>query len=501
MTDAQGHMGLEPPTGPPKGLSPHAALARIERAFGRRKGPGISWVVTSIAIVWFLAGAYYLLTPSTYVSRWTLILPVSNNSSTISVDTIGYASTNQAHTFGSVSLSPKVIYREIANSEQVRQQAAHALGIHPSAFPRARIKLIDETSLMQFQMTGRSPEDAQARARALVAAFQQQLDILRRDEAEKRAASVREHMKQYQANLEAARQRIVEFQNATGLRSINQFNETVSSAEMMRRKLAEMKSELDKAERNQSVLKNRVGLSPRDAAAGLKLAADPAFAKLLHAFSDANSILHEHKLIYGPNHPAFRQARFKRDGALAEFQRIARSAGVDPTVDVGALVVVINGSQQADLLRNIVAGESLVSGLRREVETMQEELARVESEIARLGPEAAKLENLKKDHLVAEAVYSSAVARLDTSKTDLYSSYPIVQLLSEPDRPQERSQPQLAIALVAAVLGSALILVAWGVTWARAALFPRRPRRRSSTGPSSEPGDFGFSEVSTSSAR
>ena len=500
-TEAHRPHARQAPQNPAPGLTPAAAQARLQQAFaGKRRRP-IRWALSAIGAVWALSAAYYTLTPASYVSKWTLILPVSNNSPNISLDTIGHTSTTQAQTFGSITLSPKVIYREIANSEQVRQQAAASLGMDASAFGRARVRLIDETSLMLFQITGGSPEDAQRRARALMGAFQGQLDQLRRDETEKRAVSLRENLKQYQANLDVARDRIVEFQRTSGLRSINQFNDSVSSAELIRRKLAEVRSDIEKGTRNQVVLMSRIGLRPHEAAAALRLAADPAFAKLATVYAEASATLHEHRHIYGPNHPALSTARFKLNGALAEFDRIARANGVDQTVDLQSLIVVLNGSQQAELLRQVVASESLLAGQRREVEAMTDELARLEGEITRMSGDAVRLENLKKDHLVAEAVLTSAVARLDTSKADVYSSYPIVQLLAEPDLPEARSQPQLLIAIAAGLAGTLLIVLAWGATWVRGAFRPNRPRRRSSTGSSSPPGESGLPAASTSSAR
>jgi len=94
-------------------------------------------------------------------------------------------------------------------------------------------------------------------------------------------------------------------------------------------------------------------------------------------------------------------------------------------------------------------------------------VGQAEAEIGRLSVDAATLENLKKDHLVAEAVFTSAVARLDTNKSDLYSSYPMVQMMAAPDLPTERSQPQFIIALAAGIIGTLLVLLAGAATWVR----------------------------------
>ncbi len=472
------------------GLSPREAQATLQKAFPRRKRT--SWVLPSILLVWGLAAAYYIFTPASYVSKWTLILPVSNGGSSVSLDSIGQTSTLQSQTFGSINMSPKVIYREIADSDQVRTAAAQILRVSPGEFGRARLRLIDETALMLFQIQGRSPEEAQRKAQAMQMAFGMQLDALRRDEVERRGQTTRESLKLYQATLDAARERILEFQRTTGMLSLSQFNEAVSSAELLRRKLSDARAEHQKLSSQQASLMSRIGLDPMEAAAVIKLASDPAFTKLASSFAEANGSSHENNQIYGPNHPARAMAQLKMNGAMAEIQAIARRSRVDSSVDLKRLILSVNGSHQADLLHSIISNESLLEGRRKEIASLEAEILRLEQEIARMSQDAARLEYLKKDHLVAEAVFTSAAARLDINRSDLYSSYPLVQTLAVPDLPTERNQPQLILALGGGFVGSFFVLLAWGAAWIRRTFGKKSARKTaksgSSTGPSSAPG-------------
>ena len=299
---------------------------------------------------------------------------------------------------------------------------------------------------------------------------------MRRDEADRRAQIVRDNLKIYQASLDTARERILEFQRTSGLLSIAQFNDAVASAELMRRKLTEARSDLQKQMSQQAQLINRVGMAPEAAAAGLKLAADPSFAKLSASFAEANTLTHEQDRVFGPNHPALATAGFRMQGALAEIEAIARRAHIDPSIDLKRLVLFMNASHQADLLHTIVANESTLEGRRREVAALEQEMRRMETDVARMSADAARLEYLKKDHLVAEAVFTSAAARLDINRTDLYASYPMVQTLAEPDLPYERSQPQLFLAIAAGLVGSLFILLAWGAAWVRRTFSQKRSK-------------------------
>ena len=460
-----------------RGLDPRAQQARIAADFSKYRF-GKRWLTGSIALIWAMAIGYFMLSPPVYTSKWTLILPASNNGSSVTLDTIGQSSTVPGQTFGSLHLSPKVIYKEIVTSDQVRQAAALSMGIPTPQFSKVRVKLIDETALMMFQIGGGTPELAQAKAQAVNAVFAAQLDALRRDEFEKRATLMRDNLKIYQANLDKARERILDFQRETGLLSLEQFNETSATAELLRRKLTERRSDLEKVLAELRMLTSRVGFDPGAAMAGLRLAADPAFARIAGSYSDAVAVMHENRLRYGPNHPAQLAVRMKLDGSLSEIARIARAAQVDHTVDLTRLVLFMNASAQSELLRGIVSSEATTIGLRNEVAALEGELQKVEVQVTRMGHDTARLEALRKDHLVAEAVFTSATARLDTNRTDLYSSYPLVQVLAEPDLAEVRTQPRLSYAVAAGTFGTFLVLLAWGAAWVR----ERYRRKRSRSG-------------------
>lgn len=447
-------------------LEPAAAQARIEAAF-KRQSPPFRWGMAAIAMIWLMAIGYYFFMPSTYHSNWSLILPVASGGSTVSLETIGQTTSSPSQPFGSVSLSPKVIYKEIAASDQVREAAAKSLGLTMRQFGKARVKLIDETSLMIFKMSARSPELAQNKARALLTAFEKQLDLLRRDEIERRAVFVRQNLKIYRANLEKTRQSMIDFQSASGLQSIDQFKEASISAELLRRKLAERRGEWKRLVALQKTLMRRVGLTAKQAAEGVRLASDPAFGRLARVYGESRAEVYESNLRFGPNHPKLAIMKMKADGALIKLRRIARDAGMSSSANLRKLVMVAANSNQSDLFKEIVANESKLAGSSDAIQVLEQHLAGLESKISKMGKHAARLEALQKEHLVAEAVFTSAAARLDIGRTDLFESYPMVQILAQPSLPQDRSQPRLSYALAAGFLGTFFIMLAWGAAWVR----------------------------------
>ena len=431
---------------------------------------------------WLAALAYLTLTPTKFVSKWTLILPGSAQSATMSVDTIGQATSSATSPFSSVSLSPKVVYREIADSDSVRAAAAQAVGVSFEAFGHARIKLIDETGLMQFEISGATAELAQKKAQASIAALDQQLDVLRKDELEKRATATTLNLKGYKDAVETVRKKITEIQSASGLVSINQFNESVMNLGTTRRKLTDMAAEFGKLQEEQAKLVSRMGIDSAYASLALRMAADPAMVKLVNEYADANGLYEIETKRLGPNNPTLIQIDKRRLAARDQLRKFVSQLELSTEAEGRTLMLMTNLSHQADLLQIMVRNEAAIDGKAKENQSLSAEKDRLEDEIKRLSGAASRLEDLKKDHILAEAVYSSAVARIDTSKSDIYGAYPIVQLMAAPNLPAFADEPRRMYAFSGGAAATLFSIIAWGLAWLQYQQTIKRQKKHSSTG-------------------
>jgi capsule polysaccharide export protein KpsE/RkpR len=436
--------------------------------------------VLSVALVWVSAAAYLVLTPRAYVTRWTLIIPGAGQNTTFQLDTVGQTTSSANSPYASVTLNPKTVYKEIAVSENVRWAAAQKLGMSFNDFGSPRVKLIDETSLMLFEISGRTAEDSHRKALALMEVFEKQLDTLRADELAKRSAAVTTNLQAYKAQVDLARQRITDIQVQTGLVSINQFNELVANLAAARRKLTELTGDVDRLREEQSKLTGRLGIDPSQASIALRLASDPTWLKVISEYSDANGMHASEARRLGPANPVLVAIANRRDGARAQLRKLLAGLGVDVD-DSKAFVLVANLSQQAELLKQLVRNEALLSGKSEEFKSIISEKDRLEDEIGRLSSAAAKLEDLRKEQLLAEAVYSSALARVDTSKSDIHGAYPIVQTVEAPSKPDGHRQPRRIYALSGGAAGTIFSCLVWGLLWLSMQQSEKRRKKRSST--------------------
>jgi uncharacterized protein involved in exopolysaccharide biosynthesis len=74
--------------------------------------------------------------------------------------------------------------------------------------------------------------------------------------------------------------------------------------------------------------------------------------------------------------------------------------------------------------------------------------------------DAANLSDLKRSHQIAEAIFSSALAKLDTSRLDIYATYPLTQLLTEPGSTIKRDKLHIKLMIAALILVFGLFTLA-----------------------------------------
>jgi uncharacterized protein involved in exopolysaccharide biosynthesis len=443
-----------------------------ERRHWRRYVLGAAF---SMFAIWAAVAVYLQTAPIVYTSDWALVLPGAGAGASIALDSIGQASSVISSPFGSSSLSPKVLYKSIAETPRVRGLAAKLAEMSYADFGEPRIKLIDQTSVMHFSISGTSPVDAQRKGKAFLIALQTQLDRLRQDEIDRRIASVQDSLKGYRDTLEAARRRIVAFQRATGLISIEQFTNLASSLEDLRKSHMLAESAFRRAEDEQARLRQELGISAALAAEALLLSGDQTFKLLAGEYALASAELANRLGRYGDNHPQVVRERARKAAVRAELAGAASRIIGDGAEDWLDRIGLFESPARAELFQRLVVGEAELAGRRAEVETMAGQIGELEAAITERSAQAAELEDLQRDHLVAEAVFSSALARTDTQRADYFASYPLAQVLAEPHLPAAPSSPRPLYAGLGGIAGSLLVTAAWILAWLRQLfVLPRR---------------------------
>lgn len=430
-------------------------------------------LVALLGVLWAPIASYVLFAPKSYTSRFSLILPGSGSNASINLSDIGQASSSANSAYSSSSLSPTVTYKELIGGDRVRAAAAAAEGAAFADAPEPRVKLIDQTGLIGVEVKGSSPEAAKAWAQATLTAFLEQLDALRSDEVAARERTARQAIADYQDSVAETRARITRLKAETGLVSSKQYEGLVAEAASVEARAKDAAAELKEAQAVIDGLRAALDATPEEAAAVMRLQADPEFQMLLGETAERAAELAVARGSFGPKHPTLITARDAYSGARARTRARAEEATGLPAEELDRLAAFSPEGARAELLARLVAASVERDGLEAEHTLLAARAETLRAEMMRLVPAASELEDLNRDYTVAEAVFASAMARSDTTKADVYASYPLVQTLEPPSLPEAPSSPRVKLAIAAGVAATLMLLAALGLAWARRPVIDR----------------------------
>ena len=468
---ATAHYGPRP-SRPRAGLTPARILLGGAPDDTGRLPRYLAFVLLGLAAIWAPIHGYLSHAPLRYTSEASLILPGAGGGSTLTLDQIGQANSASASPFANSSISPTVTYKRLLGAGRILETAARKMDIAPRDFGEPRIKLVDQTGLIRIEMEGTTPADARARARAVLDAFEAEVDALRADEIAQRSGSGADAVTKYREAVSRNRARISELQRDTGLMSYDQYEDLVASADELARRRDTLAARLEDRAEKVASLEAALGTTPGRAAATLRLHADSAFAALVEQMAGFEAELAGMDGDFGPAHPRVTEKRAALEATSRRAMARARALTDLPDAALARLDLSPIG-QRAELLSDLVSAETERAALAAEHETVTAQADAAHRRVEGLIDAAAELEALQRDYSVAEAVFASGMARADTARSDIYVSYPLVQVLEDPSLPTEPSSPRRVLALAAGAVASVLLILALGLGWVRGSLISR----------------------------
>jgi uncharacterized protein involved in exopolysaccharide biosynthesis len=443
--------------------------SKLPRARRRLLYAGIALAV--LLLIWIPTGLVLLLKPATFTSSWSLILPGSGTGHAVSLDSVGQASATVSSPYNSHSVDPKVNYRAIAESEPVLSAAATAIGMQVEEFGKPRIKLADQTALMIFRVTGNTPDVALAKSEALYTALQAELERLRSDELARRETGIRDMLSGFSEKLREAQQRILDYQAGARIVSLEQFNEQMLELERLRGQVRELKAERAGVQGQLESLQDTLQTDAHTAASLLDLQQDALFRQLAKDWAAAAAQLTRNRARWGSKHEqvigAEEDERELRNALRQRARALAPGIRLDNTRQLA------RGPSDPELYIPYIELHAERHGLDGRITSIVHSIAAQQQLLEQSTTDASNLEDLKRRHQVATAVFTTALAKLDIGKSDRFSSYPLVQLLARPTRPAGADTLGRNLALLGATTGSLFSLLGLYLLWIRKPYFQR----------------------------
>jgi uncharacterized protein involved in exopolysaccharide biosynthesis len=449
----------------------------------------LAFALLGATLIWAPITGYLKTAPERFRSTASLILPGSGASASLNLNGIGQASSYASSAFASNAVSPTETYKRLLGADRILAAAAQTLNMARADLGSPRISLVDQTSLIHIETVGNSPEDAQARGDAILAAFFAELDALRADEVDTREGSGLQAMEDYRGSVAATRRDIARMQADSGLLSMQQYEDLVDRHIARESQALELAALLSDKTAEVARLEDQLGVRAPLAATTLKLFADGSFLRMLDEVALHEAALAEARAAYGPHHPRVEEAAHARAAALAAARALAAKVTGLGAADLDRLDLAPAGVR-ADLLAQLVEKDASRAGTAQELGTLRAQLAAGAADLEVKRVAAAALQDLERDFAVAEAVFASAIARTQSGKSDFYASYPLVQVLENPSLPDRPSSPNRKLAWAAGGAATVMMLFGLMIGWTRQALLGRliaAPATISQTGPDATP--------------
>lgn len=413
------------------------------------------YLVTALLSYLFVAAlvVLYLNKAPSYTSDMEMVLPGTGSSNSVSLDNVGQVVSQTNTPFSGGGFNPRVNYKEMLSSRGVRSRAADKLKISIESLGKPRIKLTEQTSIITLSMSANNKQLAQAKTLALYESLQDELTSLRNDEVSRRDLSVNQVLDQYRERMNITRNAIVDFQQRSIVVSTDQMDQLVRTLSSVKEKHVYIKAEAKQSGQYINQLSEELGVSPKLAGQAFALQSDVEFRVYTNELKESLAKLTEYSSRWGVNHPKVKaQQKRLNYTRIAINERSTKMYGVNSTEIFNSLNLDLNPNR-SELFAELIDAyakqkgqESMMADLARSSEHLSDQLKIYSREIV-------ELERLHREFNMAEAIFTSAAARLEASKSDIFASYPVLQMLTTPSFPIKQSSPRNIIAFAAALTG------------------------------------------------
>lgn len=435
-------------------------------------------MLIGLVSIWLPALTYVFKSEDVFKSPWSIIIPGTGMGSSLNIDSIGQTTTSIASPYSSSSVDPKVNYKAILMSSMVLKSAAESLDMTVAEYGKPLIKLIDQTAIMQMLTEDNSAELAYKKSVALYEAFENELDRLRKDERTMIDRSNADQLEIYKQQVAVAQRKLLEFQSSSLIASSNKLELSLAAIDRLNTRRSELLLKIASNRARKTAIQSFTGLSIERASDVVKLQQDSAMRELQVNFSDFYSDYLDRSATLGARNPKVSSITSKMKAitkAMDERATIILGDHEDAFVEQYAAVVSSDGG---NFYLDQIAIDAELAAEESELAELDSLVSELELGIQETTQATARLDELTRAYQVAETIYLSSLAKQDLGKSDVFASYPMVQLLVPPTMPEKPEKLARIFAIAGALVGSMFILLSLAILWKRNALLQKLSKKR-----------------------
>jgi len=422
-----------------------------------------------LSVIWAITISILVYKAKSYESKMTMNLPGSGASSSYNIQNIGQIITGKSNPFASNSESPKVVYKNILKSDEVAHRAAKIMNTDFDDIDgNFKIKLTDQTSIINMITKGNSPENAQKKSNAIFQAFSELIDNMRINEGQSREESTKKSLDLQKIIMTKKLTLLNDFKKKTDIVSAKQFEQITSSTEGLSAEIINNRANLQKTKGEYQALLKSLMIDEDHIKIILTLQSDKIIQSSYKSYIKYKQLLREKSSQWGPMHPEIRNyLSIKEDSYKTFSNRSKRITNFRNKQIILDLASISSDSKKSELFSSLILSKARLKGMIKKNDELQKQLKKLRKKINNYSQHSQKLEILTKDFQIAEAIYTSFITANISKKQDYFGSYPLIQIMSQATLPKKPSSPKAVILIPSASIATLFFLIGLWLLWIR----------------------------------
>jgi len=431
--------------------------------------PRLSLLVLANVVLWGIAlVTSQLFIPPSYKSSGSIAISGVGSQGKVTLSDSGQVSGSGEKSPYQylLKVDPRENYRYIGSSEAVLQMAASNLDIPIDDFGEPILQSTENTTIIEFEIDGENPTEAQKKARSYFNAFSDRITFLRTDELRRQQVQTQNSLATAQTNLNSAKQKYYQFTAKSPLKISDQITQLSEQLEMLRVEQANVVAQEKAALAQVQQTSNNLNLSPEHASDSLVLLDDQLFQKSLQQYSDASTRMQALSASATDSNPLLVEQKALRDQAWSALRNRSRELlGRTMNNKLFNQVNLSASGARRDIATSLLEQKSEQKSLKTKAIALNEQIKRLSDRLQLLSQNQVTLERLQQDAKLAESIFLSQSAQLKVNQPDFATSYPPIQLVVEPSLPKEADNSNrkafLLGVLALSFIGSTGCLISW----------------------------------------
>ena len=437
-----------------------------------RLGKQPFWIIAALAngTIWLLALALLQLVKPSYTSKGSIIIPGVANQSNVVVPGLGVASASNKEGQSPYSyllkIDPRQNYQYIGMSDAVLSQAAKTLDMSVEEFGEPIIILSEGTTIIEFSIEGKTAEEAQQKGQAFYQALVNHTDYLRATQANQQKENSQKTLQSSRTNVREAQSKLSQFRNNSALKVTRQISTVSDQLEELRLNKANLITQEQAASSRFRQLETSLNLSADLASDSLLIIDDRVLQESLNTYSSKLKELQLLSSSMTAQNPQVIEAKeevetLKRSIVTRASQLLNRPVNL---LTIERLSLGAKEGRQ-ELVETLLTLQAEQKAVENQIAETDKQIVSLESRLNTLIAEQPVLNRLAQDVQLSESILVSEAAKLNLNQPESATSYPVIQLLSEPSLPEEPDRNLNKTIILGALASSFLLTTGIVMFW------------------------------------